>query len=318
MKLLRANIWWNAIVPQVLAWVYLFFAVFYWQIYTVTTGHVYYYRSLQPLAAFLLTLFSVSAFGYLFNDICDIESDRRAGKKNMAATYSTGAVGLLALILLAAGAASWMWYFQFDVFALLKAPSTWLLLLQVASLVAYSLPPVRLKERGLAGVIADAFYGHLNPALITISLFYFGVVTINRVNTLLLCFYLVVIMLWFIKGLRNILLHQIEDRKRDRRSGVKTYIASHSALATVNFINRVILPTEAAFLLVFVFICSYELPPFFLSFIFFAIVSYLKFSGWKLAYLPKRQLKFKFLYFLNDYYEGWLPVSLLIILSVYD
>ncbi len=37
------------------------------------------------------------------------------------------------------------------------------------------------------------------------------------------------------------------------------------------------------------------------------------FSAWKFPYLPPRQLRFKFLYFLNDFYEEWLPPTVLAI-----
>ena len=37
------------------------------------------------------------------------------------------------------------------------------------------------------------------------------------------------------------------------------------------------------------------------------------FSAWKFPFMPKRQLRFKFLYFLNDFYEEWLPPTVLVI-----
>jgi 1,4-dihydroxy-2-naphthoate octaprenyltransferase len=318
MKVLRSNLWWHAIVPQVLAWVY--FSLLSLQVYANQTGAPLgqgIFGILHRFIPFFVTLVSLSSFGYLLNDFCDIESDTRAGKKNLLASLPPMLSIFLILASLAIAILGWLRQFGGQAFGHKLIPSV-LFLLQLALLIAYSMKPFRLKERGLAGVLADAVYGHLNPALITIfTLFGFRIFEAKDIffKSMLL---LSVTLLWFIKGIRNILMHQLEDRKRDRKARTQTFVVQHHALAVFNFINRVLIPVEAAILLLFVLEVSYVIPPFIFSFILFAIVSYLKFSGWKLAYLPKRQLRFKFLYFLNDYYEKWFPVWLLIIFSVYN
>ena len=50
-------------------------------------------------------------------------------------------------------------------------------------------------------------------------------------------------------------------------------------------------------------------------FILFLVFTWLKFNGPKFMVMPRRQFTFKFLYFMNNFYEEWLPVSILIFLS---
>ncbi|QNK63158.1 hypothetical protein H7F33_01125 [Pedobacter sp. PAMC26386] len=85
----------------------------------------------------------------------------------------------------------------------------------------YSLPPVRLKKRGIWGVLCDAMGAHLFPALfITSSLLEF----IHADKNVL---WFVLIGFWaFFYGLRGILWHQFYDRENDRRSSTTTF-ASH-------------------------------------------------------------------------------------------
>ncbi len=295
MKLLRTNIWWNAAVPQILGWVYFAalgeaaWLICYWQI----------------LIWFFIATVSISAFGYLLNDFFDVQTDAIAGKKNALASFTTPVRIVLVIIPLIIGLAAWLpWYS--------RVVATILLALQIIALVLYSAPPFRLKNRGLAGVFADAFYGHINTAFIALAAFFPYFIEITPA---VIVFFAILFSAIALKGIRNILLHQIDDRKKDKRAGTATFVVKKGALFSLNLVNR-LLPFEIALTALLALFISFYLPPFFLSLFLFTILTYLKFSGWKLAYLPKRQLKFKFLYFINDYYEGWLPVFFLILLAI--
>lgn len=295
-KLLRTNIWWAVIVPQVLGWIYFCFL-------DGTSKFSYGYKA---FFCFFCGLVFTSAFGFLFNDLCDVESDRKAGKPNVMGKLHPALRVLLIAVNLTAALLGWF-YLRASVWASVFFG------LQILALILYSLPPFRFKTRHIAGVLTDAFYGHVNPVLITILVFGFRDTPTEHKSTSL--FIPLLLLCTFLKGVRNILLHQLEDRKNDRRAGDTTFVVKYGALFTLNLINALLwVEIPATFLLVLNI--SYVVPPFFVSFLLFTVFSYLKFSGWKLAYLPHRQLRFKFLFFLNDFYEGWIPVTFLIILGV--
>lgn len=298
MKLFRANTWWNAIVPQVLGWMY-----FCWLCNGAQLGRfIYTYEYLFFVFCFFVSLISISAFGYLFNDWCDIKSDAIAGKKNRLASLNPILQIVVVVVPLLIGCFFWM---------PVSITASILFSLQIISLIIYSVPPFRLKNRGVLGVAADAFYGHINPVFITLFVFSFFDATGSYYKVLIGS---VLFVATSLKGIRNILLHQIEDRKKDKQAGIQTFVVKNSALFTLYFVNR-LLYFEIAFTLALSLIISFFSPPFFLCLLLFSIITYLKFSGWKLADIPQRQLKFKFLYFLNDYYESWMPVFFLILLS---
>lgn len=293
---LRTNLWWNTLVPQALAWMY--FSLF-------TTSEEAF--PFAKVGLFSISLLATAAWGYLLNDYFDREQDTKAGKKNtLAGIEPILAQSVIAFLFTIAVGSWWFTY----------APITANILyaLQLVALIVYAVPPFRIKEKGLAGVLTDAFYAHVNPAFITLFLFN-GFAIYTGIG----CYFFVAALIGtsLLKGIRNILLHQIEDRKNDRRAGIQTYTVNRGGLYVVRLINKLLLP-EAVLLLVLVIMLSVKYPPVVVFFLLFAITTYLSFSGWKLAYLPKRQKLFKWLYVLNNYYERWLPVSLLITFTVYN
>src|ERR1043165_4759514 len=256
------------------------------------------------LALFFVTLISTAAFGYLLNDFCDIKSDNIAGKANslqQIAPWFRVAIVLLPLVI---ASVSW---------ALLhfRLCATVLFLMQLLSLIAYSVPPLRFKERSWLGVVTDAFYGHINPVFITLTAF-MSFHIFNPKYALALTG--LIFFCTALKGIRNILLHQIDDRKKDARAHVNTFVVKNGSLLSFNLVNR-LLGFEVFILVLLIGLLSLFFPPFLLSILVFAVITYLKFSGWKLSYLPKRQLRFKFRHFLNDYFEGWMPLFFLLLLT---
>lgn len=299
MKIFRTAIWWNAIVPQVLGWIY-----FCWLCNGVQFfKYIYPAEFLFVVACFFVSLISISAFGYLFNDWCDVKADAIAGKNNRLGSLPPVLRFVLVLVPLLIGYFFWM---------PVSLIATVLLALQIVALIIYSAPPVRLKNRSFWGVAADAFYGHINPVFITLFAFHFFDEADSWYKFLIASVLFVAVTL---KGVRNILLHQLDDRKKDRLAGIQTFVVKNGALFSLYLINNLLL-FEIISTVILSLVISFFFPPFFLCLLFFSIVTYLKFSGWKLADVPQRQLKFKFLYFLNDYYEGWVPVFFLILLSV--
>jgi 4-hydroxybenzoate polyprenyltransferase len=239
------------------------------------------------------TLF-ISAFGYFINDAADVQVDKLAGQKNMAEKMPVSLQICIAFILLMVGG------------GLLRSVSSqfmvWVFLTaQIFFLILYSVPPFRLKKHPLLGPLLDAHYGHILPVFITLAVFFPRFFNTFEVFLLLLYFLLL------FKGCRNILLHQIEDRTKDRMSQINTFPNRFGPYRTVLFIIYFILPIEfiLASILLYAFIPWPSLTG--TGFIFFLIFYVFNFAVWKFPKLPVRQLKLKPLYFLNDFYEIWLP-----------
>lgn len=295
---LRFSLWWQHIVPPVLAGAYL----------AAAAGALAPAELVAMLPPFLVSTIGIAGFGYFLNDVCDIAADRAAGKTNAAAGRAPLTRAGILLGLLALGLAPWI--------LLPRNPVNLTLLgLQVGVLTLYSARPFRLKERGLAGAVADTLYGHLLPVAIALATFFPEPATTLALAGGSWTTGLLVVLAMLVltcKGLRNILLHQIGDRWNDRRASLRTFVLTVGPVRALSLINRFLLPLEVG-VLVGVLVLLAPAAPVWVGFVAFLGFTGLMFSAWKFPFLPKRQLRFKFLYFLNDFYEEWLPPTVLAI-----
>jgi 4-hydroxybenzoate polyprenyltransferase len=303
--ILRFSLWWQHIVPPVLATACVAAAM----------GALPPEALVGRLVPFLLSVVGVAGFGYFLNDVCDVAADRAAGKENAAQGRTRLARAGLLCALLALGLVPWL--------VLPRNPANLTLLAaEIAALALYSVRPFRLKERGLAGPLADMLYGHLLPVGIAIFTFFpraqesaprgesgAGELSWRVALGVLLALALAA------KGLRNILLHQLADRWNDRRSGTHTVVLAIGPLRALALINRVLLPLELGALAGLLAGLA-PVAPVWVGFAVFLAFTALKFSAWKFPFIPKRQLRLKFLYFLNDFYEEWLAPTVLVILCL--
>ena len=159
---------------------------------------------LQAEMALLLAALCVyAAFGHLVNDFSDREADRVAGKRNVLATLSERKARTLVLAAAAVGIALALPYWQ--------QPGVIVSLISAYALAAfYSLPPLRLKERGAAGLIAATAAQRTLPCLVVFYAMNFWdwtAVALCALNTLI--------------GVRHIVVHQILDARDDARAGTK-------------------------------------------------------------------------------------------------
>jgi hypothetical protein len=125
----------------------------------------------------------------------------------------------------------------------------------------------------------------------------------------------------FLKGLRGILLHQIADRKNDRKARFCTLATRLGPLALMNLVNRVLLPIEIVSISMLGIMVNKLVPGIFTLFVLFLSFKSLKFRFWNIRDIAKRKFKyyrFVFTYILNDYYEEWIPAYILILLSIRD
>jgi 4-hydroxybenzoate polyprenyltransferase len=164
---------------------------------------------------FALLAATSSAYGYLINDFGDIEIDTRQGKRNAFAGWPRrrAVCFLVALAVLSA------------FLTLPFAARPWLLPLWVLWLgvsTAYSLPPLRFKERGIVGLIVPALAQQALPVLIAFAAF-------DQLAGL-------DVWLWVAyalsKGISLILLHQRRDLVGDRMTQTRTFATGRGERTT--------------------------------------------------------------------------------------
>jgi len=293
VKALRALLWWNHLAPPVLAVCYFFL----WQ------NGIVFIPFLSILGLFLLSFAGSAAFGYWVNDWMDISADRLAGKPNAVAHMKPRQRIGVTFILQALGWLPWLYL-----------PATYqtlgLLVALYAALLVYAVPPYRFKDRAVLGIACDLCYGHLIPVFIALAAFsqLLGAKVAHAGQLL----WIIAIIL-SLKGMRNILEHQIKDRKNDALAGIYTFIQQTGALRSAAILSYILLPLEAIGLVVLCLIFGSAL--LWSLLLFFAIYAWLLFRWGYFKGSPKRWL-FRLWYVPNDFYEAWLPITLLILAAI--
>jgi 4-hydroxybenzoate polyprenyltransferase len=154
---------------------------------------------------FLLNMYLYLFFIYILNDYADRDQDAATGKQRTIGKMSGPAVAGLTL-LVGAGNILLGYYLAGLSFYLL------LLVIGLASGAAYSVRPLRVKERGAGGVLFPGLPGRVVPILMACALY--GQVG-WWVWVLLVC--------ESVKCTTNILFHQIVDHDADRLAGIRTF-----------------------------------------------------------------------------------------------
>ncbi|MBN3958899.1 tetratricopeptide repeat protein [Nostoc sp. NMS8] len=293
-NLLRGSDWWFYKIPPLLA-------IAYAEILLQPTPPL---QSIITLLALLASMFFIAAYGHVVNDIFDIEVDLQAGKHNRITSLSNLQRILLGTSLAVAGLIPWF-------FIGVNAKSTLLLATIYILLTIYSAPPLRLKERGIWGVITDAAQVHAVPTLLVATVFS-DLASIPQPQSASLA---TVATAWaFLAGIRAIVLHQIWDWENDLNSGVKTLVTSIGVDSARFGISYIVFPSEIFLLCLLMWVTSHFAP---LVLVFF------------IPYIPLRMINIKLTsgvfdiapvqkaYILpHDFYEVWLPLALTILLSV--
>jgi 4-hydroxybenzoate polyprenyltransferase len=156
----------------------------------------------------LFGLFSLlgTGYGYLINDFADRELDRLHGKRNaFHGVNTTVAVDVLILVLLVSVAVGWP-FVRRPWFAVI-----WGVWVCVATF--YSMPPLRLKERGVWGLAATVAAQQTLPAALVFAAF-------GR-----LCTWgaLAFVVYATARGLSSDAGHQWRDWERDSSTGTRTF-----------------------------------------------------------------------------------------------
>ncbi|MGI8936843.1 MAG: UbiA family prenyltransferase [Iamia sp.] len=205
-RLTRAQLWWSSKLLPVAGLGAL----------GALTAQVEPGRGLVLLVATLVSAIGLAGASHLVNDWSDVAADAAAGRPNVLEPVSTGGRFALVALTTALGGAPWF------VVGIDLLPAAVLVALAVLT-VAYSAPPLRLKGRGLAGVLADAANAHVLPAAFVLLL-----MGEAGVQTGWWSLATTAALIWASGfGVRSIVVHQRIDRDADRAAGVSTFVATH-------------------------------------------------------------------------------------------
>lgn len=284
---LRAGEWWEHKLAPVLA---LFYAT------SLSKG-----VGIATLAPDLLLLLAAlvpgAAYVSIVNDLADREEDRRAGKANRMGNASSG-IAFVALGLPIAAGLAIAWHWRDDPLLLGCYLAAW------TAFTLYSLPPFRLKTRGLAGLAADAAGAHLFPTLLAVLLAYRGAGTppdplwVAAAGTWALAY-----------GLRGILWHQLLDSDADRAGGVRTFVQRVPRAHAVAFGRYVVWPVELAAIAVLLWRLGAAGP--FVGLLLYGLLVRQRLHIYRMEAVIVEPRP-RYLLLLHEYYALFLPLSLLV------
>ena len=247
---------------------------------------------------FLLSAIIIGAvYVSVINDLTDISEDAKAGKTNRMADVSTLWKSVILGICFTAGfiCAYYIYPDRLGVFFYLMA---WV----VFSL--YSLPPARLKKRGLWGVCCDAMGAHFFPAMLIATDLYYT--TDTKISLL----WMIAVGIWSLcYGLRGILWHQFYDRKNDIKSATTTFA---SRINPENFKLQeisIFVCEICAFILILYYIFNIWLFLSFLIYVLLVLIRRFYFKHQVCLIITPEDTPHQLL--MNDYYLVFFPLSLL-------
>ena len=292
-SLVRADNWAYSKIPPLLAVGYG----------TILVNGMDFLSGLQALFLSFVCIFSVAAYGHIVNDIFDIEQDLAIGKKNAMARLSPILRLGACLIFIASGVGP-LFLRDFGLAAVILLAINYLLPM------IYSVPFIRLKERGFLGVLADALGAHLVPTLfIALSL-----TDMNNTSSTLGYAVAASAGIWaFFAGLRGIIIHQIADERSDRSANVVTFVTSRRRKRLRKLVLRFFVPCEVIGLIWFLGIMLPSSPLLAIFILIYGAGEFAKVKfRWKLPlFYPEHPSKEPYLPLVNnEFHEVWLPCAL--------
>ncbi len=221
LGVVRAQDWWSYKIPPLLA--------------VASAGLLQFGvpSLLGRVGVALATVLAIAAYGFVLNDLTDITADRASGQRNRMAPLGPLA-RTLALGLPLCTAFLLAWWGAGPVMRVLIA-----LNLLVPTL--YSVPPVRLKGRGVWGALADTIGVHVLPmALVAWTITLDDFATTPRARL-----FLALAVGWaFLAGFRNIIVHQARGLHGDRLAQVRTFVAAIGGTRARRLVWHWIFPAE--------------------------------------------------------------------------
>jgi 4-hydroxybenzoate polyprenyltransferase len=219
--LVRRRAWWFNKVPLSVTLVLL-----------LLDGRPFSAGATIALVTVVLTVCAVGNFGYALNDLYDIDEDARLRRSNAAAAAGPrrmwSIIGVSAVCALAFAATAGVGAAVATALALCLP-------------LAYSIPPLRIKERKWLGVCADALAAHVFPAVL--ALLATSHVALRPITVPLA----VCVVVWSVAaGLRGILSHQLHTAEHDSSAGLTTVVHDLGNARVERFVVVALLPLEVA------------------------------------------------------------------------
>jgi 4-hydroxybenzoate polyprenyltransferase len=241
-------------------------------------------------ATLLAAIITCAAYVSLVNDHFDRDDDARSGKPNQLQRLSNGSAALLFALVAGAGLV-FLWMWRDDARVAVAYLGSWV------AFTLYSAPPMRLKTRGLPGVLADASGATMLPSLLAALL---AAHAIGRTPDPP---WLAAVAAWgFGWGLRGILWHQLADLESDRSGNVRTFAQRYGAGNVRRLALGAALPLELAGLAALLWQLGSPLAV--AALLLYAVLVGGRSYFWGVP--PRRTL------LLDEYYDGLLPVALLL------
>ena len=174
----------------------------------------------------LLWLVCFFAAAYLVNDLSDRACDLRAGKHRPAHDLGvTRAWAVVVAHLLVSGVAVFLLGSEQPLLTGLGLVVSYLLLF------TYSLPPLRWKERGVAGLFVAAASQRVAPMVVLAA-------ALPRLDAVTLW----MMALALLQGVRWILIHQVQDMGADDQAQVQTWALQRGADLARRVLIHVVVP----------------------------------------------------------------------------
>lgn len=285
---IRFGEWWEYKMPVLLALGYA----------TVVRENKNLLEFVYWFAFLLLSITGGAIYVSLINDITDLEEDKASGKSNRLQKLSSVRRGLLLSASLFAGAICG--YFLSD-----DGLSLVLYAMAYVSFTLYSVPPLRLKKKGIWGVMADACGAHVFPSLLMVA----GTAHYFHLHFNPAWFFATAA--WALMyGLRGILWHQFFDRENDIRIGSGTFAATRNP-ASFKSVASIIFILELVALTLMLISIGKILPLIALAVYALLATAYRRRLGFRLiAIVPPPGQPVHIL--MSSYYQVFLPLSLLV------
>lgn len=286
--LIRAHQWWHyKLSLTALA------AILLSALYRSSAEHTAY-----CLMRLLVCGFAAGAYAAVLNDLSDLKIDAAAGKETILMSLSQKKRILLGSCILALCA--------FALSLLQNCPQSTFLFLSVLLVhAAYDLPPLRLKERGVLGLMAIALGEHMLPCLLSLT-----IVCESYGQTREIPFALVLCLsIWSLAfGLRGIIWHQLCDRTNDLNSNCRTFATQIETDKLLKFGRLIVFPAEVSAVLGVMFLIP-NLPATVTLCLYLLAETYMFCFTMKPAIIVEPKPQGRFLLF--DFYRLYWPLSIL-------